>query len=222
MSEGIGRARREENVVAGGGLVRHHLVSRMIHWSVAAAFFACLLTGLPIWWPPFGWLAYLFGGLYACRVIHPWAGACFFTFSAIMFLHWVKEMMLDERDRGWLGPKLIEYLRFRGDDPEAGKYNGGQKLFFFFEAVCAFVLFASGFALWFPREIAQTWREVSILGHDVSFIFATIGIIAHIYLGTAAEPGTFRAMVIGTVSKDWARLHHPRWFREVTREDDRA
>jgi cytochrome b subunit of formate dehydrogenase len=41
-------------------------------------------------------------------------------------------------------------------------------------------------------------------------------IIGHIYLGTAAEPGTFASMVRGTVTKDWARLHHPKWYREVT------
>ena len=45
-------------------------------------------------------------------------------------------------------------------------------------------------------------------------------IIGHIYLGTAAEPGTLRSMIHGTVTKDWARLHHPRWYREVT--GDRA
>ena len=29
------------------------------------------------------------------------------------------------------------------------------------------------------------------------------------------EPGTFRSMVRGTVTTAWARLHHPRWYREV-------
>jgi len=47
-------------------------------------------------------------------------------------------------------------------------------------------------------------------------------IIGHIYLGTAAEPGTFRAITGGTVTKDWARLHHPRWYREVTGEQARG
>jgi len=43
-----------------------------------------------------------------------------------------------------------------------------------------------------------------------------------IYLGTAAEPGTFRAMTGGTVTTDWARLHHPRWYKEVTGEQARG
>jgi len=43
-------------------------------------------------------------------------------------------------------------------------------------------------------------------------------IIGHIYLGTAAEPDTFRSIIRGTVTKSWARLHHPRWYREVTEQ----
>jgi formate dehydrogenase subunit gamma len=55
----------------------------------------------------------------------------------------------------------------------------------------------------------------------VGFIFFGVAIVAHIYLGTAAEPGTFSAMSRGTVSKAWARLHHPKWYREVTGEETR-
>jgi cytochrome b subunit of formate dehydrogenase len=37
----------------------------------------------------------------------------------------------------------------------------------------------------------------------------------HIYLGIV-EPGTFTGMIKGTVSRDWALLNHPAWYREVT------
>ena len=38
---------------------------------------------------------------------------------------------------------------------------------------------------------------------------------------TAAEPGTFRAMIRGTVTRRWARFHHGRWYRRVTGEEPR-
>jgi formate dehydrogenase subunit gamma len=213
------RARGEENVLVGSELLRHRYSSRLIHWAVAVAFLLCLLTGLPIWTPIFGWMAPLVGGLYVCRWLHPWAGGAFGLASLAMFLRWVKEMRLEPHDRGWLGPKMIEYLKFHGgEDPEVGKYNGGQKLFFFAEALAALGLLASGFVLWFPREFTAQVREIALVLHDLTFVLATIGIVAHVYLGTAAEPGTFRAMVVGTVTKDWAKLHHPRWYREVTGE----
>jgi formate dehydrogenase subunit gamma len=38
----------------------------------------------------------------------------------------------------------------------------------------------------------------------------------HIYEATAAQPGTFRAMMRGTVEKQWAKFHHPAWYRQMT------
>jgi hypothetical protein len=48
------------------------------------------------------------------------------------------------------------------------------------------------------------------------------GFIIHIYEGTAAMPGTFRAMIDGTVTEAWAWTHHPAWYRAVTGRDPRA
>jgi formate dehydrogenase subunit gamma len=130
-------------------------------------------------------------------------------------------MKLQPNDREWLGPKLWSYLSYAEEDPEAGKYNGGQKLLFFAVVIGAVGVLLSGIVLWFPLSFPQFLREVSLVLHDVTFILFAVAIIAHIYLGTAAEPGTFESMTRGTVSKRWARLHHPRWYREVTGEQSR-
>jgi formate dehydrogenase subunit gamma len=63
--------------------------------------------------------------------------------------------------------------------------------------------------------------ELAYLIHDITFILFALSLVFHIYLGTAAEPGTFRSMTRGTVTRAWARLHHPRWYREVTGEEPR-
>ena len=42
------------------------------------------------------------------------------------------------------------------------------------------------------------------------------GFIIHVYEGTAHQPGTFRSMIDGTVTEDWARTHHPAWYQEAT------
>jgi formate dehydrogenase subunit gamma len=210
------RARRSEDVVVGDEIVRHRLATRAIHWTVALLFFVALFSGLPIWTPIFGWMAHLFGGLNVCRWLHPWAGLVFFVSMLVMFVHWLGEMRLEPNDREWLRPrKMIEYMRYQGEDPEVGKYNGGQKLFFFAAALGALGLLLSGIVMWFPLEFPRILRELAILIHDVTFILFVVAIVFHIYLGTAAEPGTFHSMIRGTVSKPWARLHHPRWHREV-------
>jgi formate dehydrogenase subunit gamma len=222
LDPAIIRARDQEDVVVGGQIVRHRMASRLIHWSVALSFGITLLTGLPIWTPVFGWMAALFGGLYVCRWLHPWAGVVFFATSAWMFFHWLKEMILQPNERDWLGPKLFTYMRHETtDDEEIGKYNGGQKLFFFAVSLGALGLLLSGLLLWWGTGVPRLLWFLAILIHEVTFILFAVAIVFHIYLGTGAEPGTFRSMTRGTVPKAWARLHHPKWYRDVTGESSR-
>ena len=215
-------ARVREDVVVGQEIVRHRLSSRALHWTVASFFFLSLLSGLPIWTPIFGWMAALLGGLSVCRWLHPWAGVLFVVSSLAMFLHWRRDMRLLPSDREWLRPrKVVQYMTHQGDDPDVGKYNGGQKLFFFATALGALGLLLTGVVLWFPLTFPRLLMAASILLHDLTFILFAVAIVFHIYLGTAALPGTFGSMIRGTVTKAWARLHHPGWYRDVTGEGTR-
>ena len=214
--EGSAIARHREDVIVEGRIVRHRLSSRIIHWTVALTFMVALLTGMPIWTPIFAWMSYLFGGLHVCRWLHPWSGIAFAAASVVMFFHWAAAMAMDKTEREWFSPrKMMEYLG-RREDENVGKYNGGQKVFFWGAVLGAVVLLLSGVVMWFPESFPQLLRELSYLLHDASFIAFAVAIVGHIYLGTAAGPGTFGAITHGTVSKSWAKLHHPRWYREVT------
>ena len=219
----IERARTVEDVAVGDEIVRERLSARLVHWSVALTFFVCLLTGLPIWTSYLGLLAYLFGGLSVCRLLHPWAGVAFAASSLLMFRQWVSQMLLTPADRKFITPRgMLEYFQYRNDDAEVGKYNGGQKMLFWAAALGTVGLLATGLVMWFPLSFGQGLREASYILHDVAFSLFFAMIIGHIYLGTAAEPGTFRSITRGTVTKSWARLHHPRWYREVTGEESRG
>jgi formate dehydrogenase subunit gamma len=214
-------ARDREDVVVGSEIVRHRLFSRLVHWTVAFTFVVAALTGMPIWAPVFGWMAHLFGGLSVCRVLHPWIGVAFFVASVLMFVQWASDMRLEPSEKDWLGPRLFQYMRYETDDSEVGKYNGGQKLLFWAVSLGAVGLLLSGLMMWFPRSFPRVLMELAYLIHDFTFICFAVAIVFHVYLGTAAEPGTFGSMVRGTVTRPWARLHHPRWYREVTGEEPR-
>ena len=218
--EAIARARHTEDVVVGEEIVRERLSARVVHWTVALTFFVCLFTGLPIWTSYLGFLASLFGGLHVCRVLHPWAGVAFAAASVLMFLQWVSQMMLTPADRYFITPRgMLEYFEYRNDDSEVGKYNGGQKLLFWAAALGTLALLVSGILMWLPQPALGAWgqelRQAAYILHDTAFSLFFAMIIGHIYLGTAAEPGTFRSMIRGTVTKKWAQLNHPRWYREV-------
>jgi formate dehydrogenase iron-sulfur subunit len=216
-------ARAPEDTVVGDRIVRHALASRVIHWSVALFFFISLLSGLPIWTPIFRWMAPLFGGLSVCRWLHPWSGVAFMAATLAMVVYWVHDMRMEHGDWGWLGPKMVRYMLGRGDEGEredTGKYNGGQKIFFFTAGLLGVVLLATGILLWFPLHFPVQLRQVAWVVHDLSFILFAVAVVGHIYLGTAATPGTFTSMTRGTVTKTFARQHHSRWYREVTGETD--
>jgi len=220
----MARARRAEDVVVGEEIVRERLSARVVHWSVALTFFICLFTGLPIWTSYLGFLAGLFGGLHVCRVLHPWAGVAFAAASTLMFVQWASQMRLTPADREFITPRgMVKYFQYRNEDADVGKYNGGQKMLFWAAALGTLGLLLSGIVMWLPQPVSSQWlRQASYLLHDTAFSLFFAMIIGHIYLGTAAEPGTFRSIVRGTVTKSWARLHHPRWYREVTGEQPRS
>jgi formate dehydrogenase subunit gamma len=221
MDPAVVAAQTTEDVVVGNEIVRHNRASRLIHWTVALTFFVSLLTGMPIWTPVFGWMAHLFGGLSVCRVIHPWAGVAFFLASIFMFFQWLSDMHLEPDERDWMGPRVFQYMRYQTDDSRTGKYNGGQKLYFWAVSLGAVGLLLSGLLMWFPRAFPRIVMEFAYLIHDFTFICFAVSLVFHIYLGTAAEPGTFGSMTRGTVTRAWARLHHARWYRQVTGEEPR-
>ena len=215
FDEGAYVAREKEDVLVGNEIIRHRLSSRVIHWSVAVTFFACLVTGLPVWTPVFGWMATFVGGLSVCRIVHPFFGLAFALASLAMAVHWWSEMELTKEERGWVGPKLLEYLRDATNHDKIGKYNGGQKVYFHTSGLGALGLLVSGIVMWWPQTFPAWARQVAFLLHDVSFILFAISLVFHIYLATVAEPGTFNSMMRGTVSRAWARIHHPKWYREL-------
>ena len=220
VDSAIVAGRVSDNVIVGGEIIRHRRATRLIHWGVALTFFIALFSGMPIWSPLFGWMAYLVGGLEVARVIHPYAGVAFFLVSVLQFFHWLDDMYFTSDERGWWRPStLMRYMRWE-DEPaqEGGKYNPGQKMFFWAVCLGALGFLVSGIPMWFPLRFAPIVREIAYLLHDITFIFFLVGIVFHIYLGTAAEPGTFRAMTRGTVTTSWARLHHPGWFRRLSGE----
>jgi formate dehydrogenase subunit gamma len=225
IDSAIVAARDRDNIVVAGEIIRHRRATRLIHWIVALTFFIALFSGMPIWTPLFGWMAAFVGGLEVARVIHPYAGVAFVIASVFQFVHWLGDMSFGESERGWWRPSvMLGYMRWENEPAwEGGKYNGGQK--FFFWAVClgALGFLVSGIPMWFPLYFPQIVRSLSIIIHDLTFIGFLVGMVFHIYLGTIAEPGTFRSMTRGTVTRSWARLHHPAWFRKVTGEsrDDR-
>jgi formate dehydrogenase subunit gamma len=222
-------ARLGQTRVRRGELLRHPVYTRFLHWSVAITFILSLLSGFAIYSPwLFSFLTPLFGGGALTRALHPWFGLAFQVFFLFQFINWFAPMSWTASDSRWIR-KLKAYVTNKeGREPEdVGFFNGGQKLYFWAIAVCGLLFLITGILLWFDDSVPRWLVAVSYVVHDIAALVMLGGLIIHIYEGTAHQPGTFRSMVDGTVTEEWARTHHPAWYKRVTggdanRVDERA
>ena len=195
-------------------LRRFTYLERVVHWVVGVSFVLLLLTGLAFAYPSLFWLTTFLGGGSAARVLHPQVGSVFGVALLLMFGLWVRDMFLDRQDRQWLGAIKHYAAHEREKVPPAGKYNAGQKLFFWVQSLLGIVFVVSGLLLWFPEAFGPRLLNTMRLLHYLATLGGGLFLIVHVYLGTVAYPGTARGMIDGKVTSEWARLHHPRWTGE--------
>jgi formate dehydrogenase subunit gamma len=195
-------------------IVRYNLQERLVHAATGVTYVYLLLTGLAFWTPALYWLAIVLGGGYLSRLLHPWIGLVFSGVLLVMWASWRREMKTMPEDRLWR-KHIVEYMTNQDEKvPPAGRFNYGQKQFFWLMVIAAVALLVSGVVLWgigsVPAELAWV-RYAAIVIHSVSAL-ATVGLfIVHLYMGIAVVPGGLSAIVHGEVTGDWARQHHSGW-----------
>jgi formate dehydrogenase subunit gamma len=200
-------------------IVRYSPNERSNHWITAISFVLLALSGLALFHPSMFWLSALLGGGQWMRILHPFVGVVMFVSFASMAVRYWHHNVIKSYDVEWL-KKIGDVLVNREDRlPAIGKYNAGQKLLFFTLIACLLLLMASGIVIWrryfsfyFPIEII---RLAAVVHAAAAFVLIT-GIVVHIYAALWVK-GSIGAMVRGTVTLGWAKKHHPRWFREISK-----
>jgi formate dehydrogenase subunit gamma len=206
--------------VSRGEIQRFSFAERLVHWVVGLSFLFLLLTGLAFSHPRLFWLTTFVGGGPTARILHPWMGVVFGASLVAMLAIWARDMRVGPADRAWL--KAIRHYAVHDRDkvPPAGKYNGGQKLFFWSMGALGVLYVLSGVPMWMPAGFLGlgpyygTTVNVMRLLHYVATVGGGLLLIVHVYLGTVAYPGTLGAMLHGTVTRGLAKLHHPAWRGE--------
>ncbi|HLN98893.1 MAG TPA: formate dehydrogenase subunit gamma [Pyrinomonadaceae bacterium] len=212
-----------ETVVHRGELLRHPVYTRVLHWLVAIAFVLSLLSGFALYSPwLFRFLTPIFGGGAMTRLLHPWFGLFFDIFFLFQFLNWFAPMAWTSADTRWL-KRIKRYTsnQDKMEPEEVGFFNGGQKLYFWAIVLSGVLFLITGLLMWFDHVVPRWIVAVSYVIHDLAALLMLAGFIIHIYEGTGAMPGTFRAMTNGTVTEKWAWTHHPAWYRALTGRNSR-
>ena len=203
-----------------GKLQRFTYLERVVHWVAGLSFVFLLLTGLAFAHPRLFWITTLTGGGPTARILHPWMGMLFSGSLAVMFIVWVRDMRIEPADRAWLLAIRHYAVHDKERVPPAGKYNGGQKMFFWSMALLGALYLVSGIPMWLPGGVLGVGPfyggvvNAMRLVHYLMSVAGGLFLIVHVYLGTVAYPGTLGGMLHGSVTRSWAKLHHPLWHKE--------
>ena len=206
---------------SGRKLLRYTFSERVNHWIAGLTYVYCLMTGLAFWSPYLFWLATIVGGGPTARFWHPWFGIVFTVSVFAMYKAWRIDMRTTDADLAW--KKAIPYYIRNEDEklPPIGRFNYGQKLFFWLMFYGAITLLISGLALWFVESIPWSlrWlRYLAIFLHVTAGLATIGGFIIHVYMGAAMVRGGFNSIVRGEVSATWARTHHRLWYERITQQ----
>jgi formate dehydrogenase subunit gamma len=190
---------------------------RANHWLTALTFLLTALSGLSLFQPLYFPLSDLFGGGVWTRILHPFFGVVMAISFCIMFLQYRQLNAMTPADWEWMSRVRNLVNSDDQDMPEAGKFNGGQKILFWLQAICMALLILSGIVIWrayfsflFPVGLI---RFAAVI-HAASAAVMVGLILFHIYAAIWTKE-SLSAMVYGWVRRAWAKQHHPAWFRDI-------
>lgn len=180
---------------------RFGVSERILHFLRMLAFIVVSLTGL----------IFVFGkGTPIFGITHGISGMIFVLISIITLLIWAKDNQLTSGDRVWLR-QMGGYLSKNHIALPAARFNAGQKILFWITGVLSLSLGITGAILLANLHSPELWYRALAGWHGIIAASLIALIIGHIYLSVFANPGTWRVLVNGKVSTEWARYHHPDW-----------
>ena len=203
--------------------------ARIFHWTHTAAFLLLLITGIILFVPAFGAAAQDSW----TRVIHRVAAVIFVVAPLI-------QLFANPRSAGtsikkaftWNGDDLkwamaMPRYYFLGDEstmPPQDEMNTGQKMWYTLLLLFSPIFLVTGILMWFFKySLPSGVFQWSLFAHDVSFIVIFLMFLLHIYLGIIhpmmrQHGGTFSSMTDGTVTVEYAKSHHGKWYEKVAKK----
>jgi formate dehydrogenase subunit gamma len=190
-------------------VVRFDRRARFVHWSTSLLFFVALVTAACLYLP---FLASAVGRRSFIKDLHLISGFGLLV-PLIVGVTGARGRALraelgqlnrwDDLDHKW--------LKSAGRDKTApaGKYNAGQKLNSAFLLGALITMLFTGAIMFWHDLFRLEWRTGATFVHDWLALALFVVIAGHIGLAFATK--SLSGMLHGTVSKTWARHHHPRW-----------
>ncbi len=204
-------------------------VARVFHWVHTTAFLALVITGIFLFVPALGFLAQDSWS----RVIHRIAAVIFVLAPLMQLFANPKTAGASIKQAFTWGKEDLEWLKaapryyFLGDEstmPPQPEMNSGQKLWYTMVLILGPVFVITGILMWFFKySLVSAVFQWCVFVHDAAFIATFLMLLVHIYLGVLhplmrQHGGSFNSMVGGTVTVEYAKSHHGKWYDEVAKK----
>ncbi len=186
------------------------LFTRLIHWGAAITMTLLVLTGLSVLF------AKKLGGgplVLKLRAIHVGAAFSFLPFGIFLFLALLKDMLPAPYDLKWF-LVLGGYLWRKQRPVPAGKFNAGQKMWFWLGTAGGIVMFYTGYVLYqftAPVNVLREFLRIHLyLGLLVFALF-----LIHLYMSLFAVKGALRSMLSGHKDLEEVTYMHPKYAEKL-------
>ena len=188
---------------------RFTVSERAVHWLTASAFFILLISGLVV-----GRRGTFHDVMYFLHLAAAGVLVCGVALIVVMGNRRVLRVTARElaslqvEDREWL--KAIPARAFeRAPEPPAARFNAGQKVNFLGVSILLAALYVSGV----DTVVAGTKHNLIFAVHKVATVALCVLVVGHLYMALVnrATRPALRGMLDGSVDREWARHHYPRW-----------
>ncbi len=197
------------------------LFNRIIHGIAAVSFIIIIPTGIIMMFGS------TFGGgefVKACKELHAVSTVLFMISVVPMFLMWLKNMLFTAEDIKWF-MILGGYLSKEKKPVPAGKFNAGQKMWFWVCTLGGLVMIFTGATLYvqdlnlavltmFGLTKIEMLR-LCIIIHNIVGLAMTALFFTHIYMSIFAIKGAIASIINGYKEEEEMAILHGLYYKEL-------
>lgn len=201
------------------------LLSRVIHQIAAISFIVLIPTGFIMMFGSY------FGGGSFVRMMKDLHGLSTISFGIVvipMFLIWIKDMFLHLDDIKWL-MIVGGYLSKTKRRVPAGKFNAGQKAWYWIATLGGMVMILTGAAMYFLDFNIAMINDITGLSQiDLlrasAIIHAVVGLavvalfFTHVYMAAFAIKGAIHSIITGYKEEEEVEYLHSSWYKKLKKQ----
>jgi len=199
-----------------------NLYNRIIHQVAAVSFLVIIPTGFIIVFGDF------FGGGTLVRMAKNLHGIFTIPFTIVvipMALMWVKEAIFNMDDVKWL-MIVGGYLSKEKKPILAGKFNAGQKMWYWVAILGGITMILSGAFMYFLDFKMQMLHDLTGMSqidmlraaaiiHNVMGFAVLALFITHVYMSMFAIKGAVHSIITGYVEEEELKILHSTWYKKL-------